>query len=255
MMSESNQRESSLPKNQPKQCRICLDTDNPVDIISPCLCSGGSAYVHRKCLNDWRAENRHGRGFQYCEVCQFEYIIEPVVIDQKAERERLIKYNFFVIRDSTAIILLVQAVIIGFSFLLKAIDKDGNLIKRHFPTSMKPFTVYYLSSFIVLLAIVGFITLIIMICADCYYGSSSRSSCSNSSSNGLFTGVVATVVICALIGLVVGIVVGVIVLRKIMKHHAQKLWLRQEAEKFIVKDFQGQREELDKYKKPATRAQ
>ncbi|CAF4624047.1 unnamed protein product [Rotaria sp. Silwood1] len=51
-----------LSNDQLKQCRICLDTDNPDDIISPCLCTGNSAYVHRTCLNYWRAENKRGKG-------------------------------------------------------------------------------------------------------------------------------------------------------------------------------------------------
>ncbi|CAF1545176.1 unnamed protein product, partial [Rotaria sordida] len=50
-----------VENEQEKQCRICLDTDNSNDIISPCLCSGNSAYVHRKCLNHWRAENKRGK--------------------------------------------------------------------------------------------------------------------------------------------------------------------------------------------------
>ncbi|CAF3354862.1 unnamed protein product, partial [Rotaria sp. Silwood2] len=36
-----------------------------------------------------------------------------------------------------------------------------------------------------------------------------------------------------------------------MKHHTSKLWLRQEAEKYIIKDFQGRRKELEKYRKPS----
>ncbi|CAF4008937.1 unnamed protein product [Rotaria sordida] len=56
-MSLESQDDLTAANNQLKQCRICLDNDNPNDIISPCLCSGGSAYVHRKCLNDWRSEN------------------------------------------------------------------------------------------------------------------------------------------------------------------------------------------------------
>ncbi|CAF5173447.1 unnamed protein product [Rotaria magnacalcarata] len=63
---ESGQN-STAANDQSKQCRICLDDDNPNDIISPCLCSGGSAYVHRKCLNEWRSENAGGRGFKYCD--------------------------------------------------------------------------------------------------------------------------------------------------------------------------------------------
>lgn len=44
-------------------CRICFDgeetPDNP--LISPCRCSGGSRYIHRGCLKQWRLQgNRKG---------------------------------------------------------------------------------------------------------------------------------------------------------------------------------------------------
>jgi hypothetical protein len=33
-----------------RQCRICLDTEHPHSMISPCMCSGTSAYIHEACL-------------------------------------------------------------------------------------------------------------------------------------------------------------------------------------------------------------
>ncbi|KAG8092164.1 hypothetical protein GUJ93_ZPchr0012g19316 [Zizania palustris] len=36
------------------QCRICLETDGR-DFIAPCRCKGTSKYVHRDCLDHWRA--------------------------------------------------------------------------------------------------------------------------------------------------------------------------------------------------------
>ncbi|CAF1234418.1 unnamed protein product [Rotaria sp. Silwood1] len=256
-MSLESKDNLEVTNNQLKQCRICLDNDNPNDIISPCLCSGSSAYVHRKCLNDWRSENAGGKSFKFCDIYQFEYGIETILTDPKTERERLLKYHFYVAHDSTVIILLVQLIILGVAFLLKAIDKKDDNIKNLFSQSIDRFTVYYLSAFILLLAIVGFIAVIIFFCATTSSTNSrsngSRNSSQNSSINinGLFTGAVAIVLICAVIGLFVGIIVSVIILRKIMKHHTSKLWLRQEAEKYIIKDFQGQRKELEKYKNPS----
>ncbi|CAF3773259.1 unnamed protein product [Rotaria sp. Silwood1] len=245
MMSTENQDDPTTADNQLKQCRICLDTDNPKDIISPCLCSGGSAYVHRKCLNDWRSENASGKSFKFCDVCQFEYVIESVLSDPKAERERLLKYYVFVIRDSTALLLLVQFVIFCVGFLLQIIDKENGNIKNLFPDSIQGFTVYYLSAIIILLAIVGLITLII--CFFAVFSSNGRSD--NCDMKGLCGSFIGFVLVCALIGLFVGIVASVLILKKIMKHHASKLWLRQEADKYVVKDFQDRREELEQYKK------
>nr|XP_025682429.1 uncharacterized protein LOC112783615 isoform X2 [Arachis hypogaea] len=36
------------------QCRICLETDGR-DFIAPCKCKGTAKYVHRECLDHWRA--------------------------------------------------------------------------------------------------------------------------------------------------------------------------------------------------------
>ncbi|XP_061973282.1 uncharacterized protein LOC133695353 isoform X3 [Populus nigra] len=36
------------------QCRICLETDGR-DFIAPCKCKGTTKYVHRECLDQWRA--------------------------------------------------------------------------------------------------------------------------------------------------------------------------------------------------------
>ncbi|CAN6728505.1 unnamed protein product [Malus baccata var. baccata] len=36
------------------QCRICLESDGR-DFIAPCKCKGTSKYVHRECLDHWRA--------------------------------------------------------------------------------------------------------------------------------------------------------------------------------------------------------
>ena len=33
-----------------KACRFCLDDGNQDNMIAPCLCAGGSQWVHRSCL-------------------------------------------------------------------------------------------------------------------------------------------------------------------------------------------------------------
>ena len=64
----------------------------------------------------------------------------------------------------------------------------------------------------------------------------------------MFFVVVILLLLFAVIGLLVGIGLSVISIQNLMKHHASKLWLRQEAEKYTVKDFQGRRGDLEKYK-------
>ncbi|CAF1620553.1 unnamed protein product [Rotaria magnacalcarata] len=166
-MSLENEFDLETGNNQLKQCcRICWDDGEPSDIISPCLRSGGSAYIHSKCLNDWRLENIGCASFKFCDVCKFEFVIETVLSDSKTERQRQLKYHLFVIRDATVIILMVQTVIIGLAFLLKMIDKTNETLKQLFPYSINGFMVYYLSAFLLLLTLSGVIIFIILFCAS-----------------------------------------------------------------------------------------
>ncbi len=52
-------------------CRICLESG---DLISPCLCTGTSAFVHEECLLKWL--NISGR--TDCEICKYNYETEEV---------------------------------------------------------------------------------------------------------------------------------------------------------------------------------
>ena len=47
----------------PNECRYCLEGGG--DLISPCACSGTNKYVHRECLDRWRATNP-----QYATMCR-----------------------------------------------------------------------------------------------------------------------------------------------------------------------------------------
>jgi len=55
------------------QCRICLEDASLNELISPCLCAGTSKYVHRTCLERWRASTP--RAFSRCNECNFQYLL------------------------------------------------------------------------------------------------------------------------------------------------------------------------------------
>lgn len=258
-----------------KICRICFDDSKQNDLISPCLCTGGSAYVHRECLDNWRSLNEHGRGFQYCDVCLFKYIIEPIVNNPSADKKRYRIFCLLVTRDITLIILSIQLFIIASSFLLQFIDKKNQKIKNLYPNSMNLFMIYYLSSTILFLALLGLFGLISYCCGltdDTYYNSHYRyrndsvcdstccmcycpdTCCTNCSGTPGCDGdndcgpcvaiLIIIIIIFALIGIFVGIALGSIVIRKILNRHTNRLWLKQETKKYIVKDFQDRRDEL-----------
>jgi hypothetical protein len=264
--------------NASKTCRICFDTDNQTGLIRPCLCSGGSAYVHRECLDDWRSMNKEGRGFKYCEICHFQFVIEPVVDDYGADRKRKLIFRLLVTRDITLVILLVQAVIIGLAFLILACDSKTGALRKEFPASMSPFGVYYVTSLIIFLALLGFFGLIGLCCGwidmsernrvydddpcncnsmQCFYcfyacnncdhgggGGDCNCDCKGGSGEGIIAVVVIVVVIFAIIGVFIGIIITVMIVENIIKRHSRKLWLKQQTKKYIVKDFEGKLDQL-----------
>lgn len=77
-----------VPKKVHSLCRICQSSGNAHDLIRPCMvpsfsqspkllsdfsdvfqCSGSSAYVHRACLNRWRAVSPYPDAVTKCEFC------------------------------------------------------------------------------------------------------------------------------------------------------------------------------------------
>ncbi|XP_073154345.1 uncharacterized protein [Henckelia pumila] len=100
------------------QCRICLETDGR-DFIAPCKCKGTSKYVHRACLNHWRAV-KEGFAFANCTTCKAPYYLRADNFPDR--RWRTLKFRFFVTRDITFIFLAVQMVIALLAYLVYLID-------------------------------------------------------------------------------------------------------------------------------------
>ena len=60
------------------ECRICFGVDYIDNMITPCRCRGTSKYVHRNCLNLWRALGINPRARSHCTICNFEYSIHII---------------------------------------------------------------------------------------------------------------------------------------------------------------------------------
>lgn len=54
------------------QCRFCLGDDDQDNMISPCLCTGSSKFVHRGCLDQWCMQHRNNSYYQ-CGACLYYY--------------------------------------------------------------------------------------------------------------------------------------------------------------------------------------
>ncbi|TDL28524.1 zf-C3HC4-domain-containing protein [Rickenella mellea] len=69
----SSAQSDSVPDE--KQCRICLDGEDPQlgRLIRPCLCKGSISYVHVKCLQKWRNASTSQSAFYACPQCHYRY--------------------------------------------------------------------------------------------------------------------------------------------------------------------------------------
>jgi E3 ubiquitin-protein ligase DOA10 len=79
-------------------CRFCLETGSAEGMIAPCLCAGTSQFVHRACLDEWRAQESMPRAFTHCPSCKFQYLTDIPPEDHRERRCALWRFRLFVAR-------------------------------------------------------------------------------------------------------------------------------------------------------------
>jgi len=106
-------------------CRICLEECPSHQMIAPCLCRGGSKFVHRACLDQWRT-TAEDRAFARCTECHFEYRMQALNDeDEDGSKYRKLKYRMLISRDFLLIFLLVQVTICSIAFSIHGMDTAG----------------------------------------------------------------------------------------------------------------------------------
>lgn len=119
-----------------KICRFCLESNDEAGdpyhrdhLIAPCQCRGGSMWVHRGCLDEWRA-TRSDRAFTACTECHFAYeFIQPEAEEEPNEegckRQALwLQFHLLVARDVVKVFLCMQLVILTLGGSIRAVDCD-----------------------------------------------------------------------------------------------------------------------------------
>lgn len=117
-----------------KICRYCLENSDEVDpfnaghLIAPCQCRGTSKWVHRGCLDSWRAA-QSDRAFSTCTECHFAYeFVAPEAEEKQPEgcqRKKLrLKFQLLVGRDVTKFFLVFQLAILVLGGFIRSIDCD-----------------------------------------------------------------------------------------------------------------------------------
>ena len=138
-----------------KVCRICLEDDLPEQMIAPCKCKGGSKWVHRECLDEWRL-NEKDRAFSQCTECLFQYHMQPIHPNQheNAEWRRKMKFYMLVSRDVCFLTILSQVVIVCLGGFVALCDPDMS-IPSTVNNGSHPMGAYYLCGWFALLVLLG----------------------------------------------------------------------------------------------------
>ena len=101
-------------EDEPRECRICFSGETSDDeLIAPCLCRGTQRYIHRSCLDRWRATS--AEHFRQCSVCKFRYRIRTVPID---ERKLRLRWMLLVARDVLIALVLLCGWLVFASMVL-----------------------------------------------------------------------------------------------------------------------------------------
>ena len=106
------------------ECRICFEDASRCDLISPCRCSGTSAFVHRNCLQRWRETS--DMAARRCAECHYMYQIEY--------RYPLETANFIILteREMAGLRFILTSVILTFVIILRLVDKYSQLSLQNF---------------------------------------------------------------------------------------------------------------------------
>jgi hypothetical protein len=105
------------------RCRICLDDDADEPLLAPCLCDGGSRYVHASCLMSYfqsplamrRREMHRSRAFS-CEICSVAYLTRG---ENDSAQEALCSLLRGAVVYSVAFVATVaSSIAVGFGFVL-----------------------------------------------------------------------------------------------------------------------------------------
>ena len=255
-------------------CRICFEGDSDGELIVPCLCSGSSQWVHRQCLDSWRAVSVSQPAFRRCTTCMFHYVYERPLVAPSTWHT--IKCRLLVVRDLLGIVLLIQLWLILLAAIIGAFDSGaGHHLSHHF-SHISPNSLYYLFSVLVSLALFGVFGLLASVFgwdqrllgrAASFSDGSDGSNCNcvvcnptcpdfggggGGSDDGgcCFALCMLLLLVFAVLGLVYGLVYGSVLVERTVGRHMRKGWYWPVVEKYRVVDWKYKLNELRAHQHP-----
>lgn len=118
---------SNGENEEPRQCRICLDDEDEGEsgtLIAPCGCKGHQKWVHRGCLDEWRANNTDHIAFSKCTECLTDY--RMAYAGASAGKK---EYYCYVTRDVGVGCTLLQSLMLllgAFLWMICSKEESGN---------------------------------------------------------------------------------------------------------------------------------
>ncbi|CAO2165507.1 unnamed protein product [Urochloa humidicola] len=228
-------------------CRICLSSDGD-KLISPCMCKGTQQFVHRTCLDHWRAV-KEGTAFSHCTTCKAQFHLRVEFLED--DMCRRMKFQLFVARDVILVFLAIQAAIAAIAGVTYLLDRHGKF-RNSFAhdgdhiLSTHPVLFYYCVGVVVFFVLIGLCVLLLHClssedcpahpscvagCSDCFAAASCEVSCL------VLAGVV--VIIFVIPGIIYGCIGATMAFQNIMQRHYHILNKKELTKVYIVEDLQG----------------
>ncbi|KAG2393090.1 hypothetical protein C9374_009667 [Naegleria lovaniensis] len=147
-------------------CRCChgILTAND-DFIAPCKCAGSMKYVHRYCLDQWRAVSPKASSFYACDICGHQYEIKDVdehgnVVTGASgyKPSSIIKFGTLIAIDFSIILIVWQVLVFICVGIFALCDYDYALRAKLFG-NMNVFVASYICGLTLFFFILGLIGL------------------------------------------------------------------------------------------------
>lgn len=115
-------------------CRICLESGSKIkSLISPCLCSGSSKYIHEDCLSKWHQSIEVWTSDQFpkCELCKHKF--EAIFYFKKiVSKDKCTKVTKQLVFSAIILIFLCAAISVTIFTIVQAIKKYDDQKKLTF---------------------------------------------------------------------------------------------------------------------------
>lgn len=252
--SSSEIKDEEIEASSAACCRICLEYDGePGDeLISPCMCKGTQQFVHRSCLDHWRAV-KEGFAFSHCTTCKAQFHLRVEMLEDYSWRK--MKFRIFVARDVILVFLAVQTAIATIGTFAYFLDKNGSF-RNSFSDgwdrilSKHPIPFYYCLGVLIFFVLLGFFGLILHCssfnsndpcmagCRNCCYGWGILD-CFPASMEACFALVVIFVIVFAILGIAYGFLAATMAIQRIWQRHYHILTKRELTKEYVVEDLRG----------------